>query len=143
MGRFFGSYNRSLDSKGRLLIPVKLLSPGVTSFYVLRGFDGCVAVYEQDEFDKLVASLEAMDYNDERQRAYVRLVSASIVKLPLDSHNRVNLTQPMLREYGIGQEVVLIGVLDHFEIWDSLAYSAYQLANSGSLNNPYGGYHRG
>lgn len=130
MGIFFGTYFRSLDSKGRLLLPSKLLESAESmEFYILRGFDGCLSVYGKKAFEKLLNELQQMDYKDEESRAYIRMVSSSIQPLPLDSHNRVLLGKQTLDEYRIGKDITIIGVLDHFEIWDSLAYSSYQLTH--------------
>lgn len=129
MGIFVGTYYRSLDEKGRLLIPSKLKSEGTTSYFMLKGFEGCIAVYEKDEFERLIASLKALDFKKEENRAYIRLASASINELPLDSHNRVLIGKGILDNYRIGNDVTIIGVLDHFEIWDNVAYAQYQIAN--------------
>ena len=130
MGKFFGTYQRSLDTKGRLLIPSKLLSEGVKSYYILRGFEGCLSVYEEDAFEKLQAKLESMDFMDPESRTFIRLVSSSIQELPLDSHGRVLLGKDTCRDYAIGENVTIIGVLDHFEIWDAMAYARYNLETS-------------
>ena len=130
MGIYFGQYNRSLDEKGRLLIPKKLKGEG-NKYYVLRGFEGCLSIYEEDKFLKLLEKIQNMDYFDEDSRHLIRIMSSSIQELPLDSHGRILLGKDLLDDYRIGREVVLIGVIDHFEIWDSLAYASYQLKYSG------------
>ena len=132
MGKFFGTYSRTLDEKGRLLIPAKLLSKGIQHYYVLRGFEGCLSVYEEDAFEKLEAKLDAMDFMDEESRTFIRLMTSSIQELPVDSHGRVLLGRDTLRDYAISNEVTLIGVLDHFEIWDATAYARYNLEHSGN-----------
>ena len=128
MVKFFGTYKRALDEKGRLLIPSKLFTPGAKSYFILRGFEGCLSVYEKDDFDALMEKLQAKDYFDPASRRAVRLALASVKELPVDIHGRVLLGKDTLRDYGIGHEVTIIGVLDHFEIWDSLAYARYDLA---------------
>ena len=72
--------------------------------------------------------LQAKDYFDPDSRRDVRLALASVKELPVDIHGRVLLGKDTLRDNGIGHEVTIIGVLDHFEIWDSLAYARYDLA---------------
>jgi MraZ protein len=125
MGKFFGTYSRTLDEKKRLQIPTKLVKEMPHSFYVLKGFEGCLAIYEEAEFNALVAKLESLSYLNETARTYVRLSSASVEELDVDSHGRITLSSELAATYKIATEVVLIGALDHFELWDKAAYEAY------------------
>jgi len=130
MGKFFGTYSRTLDDKKRLQIPSKLVKEMPHSFYVLRGFEGCLSIYEEAEFNALMAKLESLSYLSETARNYVRLSSASVEELDVDSHGRITLPKELADGYKIGNDVVLIGVLDHFELWDASAYAAYLQAKS-------------
>jgi MraZ protein len=125
MGKFFGTYSRTLDDKKRLQIPSKLVKEMPHSFYVLRGFEGCLSIYEEAEFNALMAKLESLSYLSETARNYVRLSSASVEELEVDSHGRITLPKELADTYKMGNDVVLIGVLDHFELWDATAYDAY------------------
>jgi len=128
--RYFGKFDRSLDTKGRLQVPPSLLVEGETQIYLLKGFEGCISMYSEESFNKLVDKLEGMDFLDENSRAYIRLVSASIVPMKLDAHGRITLGKAILEDYGISDKVTLIGVLDHFEIWDTDSYARYNVAHS-------------
>ena len=138
MGKiFYGSYLRSLDEKGRLLLPSALLKgEEADRLYVLRGFDGCLSVYLPDEFATLMDELKRMDYRDPGQRAFVRLSLSSIKELKFDSHGRVLLGADTLTEYGLGREILVLGALDHLEFWDKKAYAAYTLHNGASFDAP-------
>lgn len=134
MVNFFGTYSRTLDEKGRLLLPAKLAAGKIKRLYVLKGFEGCLSVYLQDEFEKLMQNLQSLDYGDPEKRAYIRLASASVNELEVDSHGRILLGRSLLKDYGLSNDVTIIGVLDHLEIWDPTAYAKYQLAGSASYD---------
>jgi len=53
---------------------------------------------------------------------FVRYVISGVVECPLDKQGRILLPGTMRTEFGIGSEVVLNGMLDHFEIWDKGAW---------------------
>lgn len=125
MGNFFGTYHRTLDEKKRLQLPSKLVSPLPSRFYVLRGFDGCLAVYEESDFTAQLEKLRSLAYTDPTVRDYVRLASASACQLDVDSHGRISISNDLVVSYHFGNDVTIIGVLDHFEIWDSAAYEKY------------------
>lgn len=135
---YYGTYNRILDTKGRLQIPSRLNKAEEKVFYMLRGFDGCIGIYPEESFIKLIHKLENKDFEDEESRAQIRLTTASINELSVDSHGRIAIPRAVLNDYGIGNEVTIIGVLDHFEIWDSLAFATYSLANSKSRQSMKG-----
>lgn len=120
MGKmYFGTYRRTVDEKGRLQIPPKLLSDkNEKTLYVLKGFEGCLSVYPKDAFDELLAKLHSLSYTDEASRAYIRVASASIVEMNIDAHGRISLGKELLETYRIKGEVTLVGVIDHFEIWE-------------------------
>jgi len=132
VGNYFGTYSRTLDDKGRLQIPSKLVGGKAKRFFILKGFEGCLSVYEEDGFNTLLAKLQSMNFLDEDARNFIRLTSASVQTLDVDSHGRVLLSKQTLDDYRILKDVTLIGVLDHFEIWDSTSYARYQLQNAGN-----------
>ena len=67
-------------------------------------------IFEEKGFDAFLEDLQKRSYLDRDVRAYVREVSASTNILDVDSHGRISL--PTLEG-----EVVVIGVIDHFEIF--------------------------
>lgn len=132
MGKFFGTYNRTLDEKKRLQIPTKLVKDMPQRFYVLRGFDGCLAIYEESDFEAQLTQLESLSYLDPTSRDYVRLSAASAAELEVDSHGRITIGADLIANYHLGNEVVILGALNHFELWDKTAYEAYFAAKAPS-----------
>lgn len=126
---FFGTYSRNLDPKGRLMLPRELGIEGGATLYVMKGFEGCVSIYKEEAFNKMVEKLSTLDYTDPSTRTYVRLASASMKKLPVDKTGRVLLGADLLKDYAIGKEVTLLGVIDHLELWDAGSYASYLLSN--------------
>ena len=122
---FFGTYPRTLDDKGRLQIPSKLVAPMPAVFYVLKGFEGCLSVYEEADFQTLLAKLSSLSYLETDSRHYIRLALSSASRLEVDPHGRIALSKQLADAYAVGQNIVIIGVLDHFEIWDASAYAKY------------------
>lgn len=127
---YYGSYDRILDNKGRLQIPARLNKADEKIFYMLRGFDGCISIYPSKNFEALMEKLSNKDFEDEDSRAQIRIITSSINELNVDSHGRIAIPKAVLNDYRIGSEVKIIGVLDHFEIWDTLAYATYTLQHS-------------
>lgn len=125
---YFGYFEHNLDDKGRLMIPARLRE-GLTAgspLYVLRGFEGCLAIYNESAFNKLYSSLEEYDYNDKNARHYIRALLSSVTQLNVDKLGRIQIPVTILEKYSIKKEAVVIGVGDHFEIWDKKIYLSYE-----------------
>lgn len=132
MGNYFGTFQRTLDEKRRLQIPTKLVKEMPSRFYVLRGFEGCLSLYEEGDFSNLLSSLQKLSYLDAKARSYVRLATSSASELEIDSHGRITISAELANAYKISSEVTIIGVLDHFELWDSAAYRKYLAEHASS-----------
>ena len=46
-----GTYEHSIDAKGRLFIPAKLREELGVTFYLAMGIDTCLAIYPQSTWD--------------------------------------------------------------------------------------------
>lgn len=125
MGRYIGTYNRSLDAKKRLQLPAKLADVMPSKFFMLRGFDGCIAVYEESEYEKLLARIEPMLYEGPSNYKFIRKMMSSVRELEVDSHGRVSLGEEVVAKYNLGTTVMVLGMIDHFEIWDPVKYEEY------------------
>ena len=125
---FFGHYEHSLDEKGRLLLPRKIKEElkDNSSLYVLKGFEGCLSVYSEAEFLKLCEECEKISFNKKNSRDYLRAVLSSVVELNIDKVNRIQLPKDVLTRFHINRNVIIIGVGDHFEIWDNESYLRYE-----------------
>ena len=125
---YFGYYEHTLDDKGRLSLPRRLregLSEG-SLLYILKGFEGCLSVFNELEFQKVCEEANSISFNKKNSRSYLRIMLSSVVELSLDKVNRIQLPTQILNKYQISRNVALIGVGDHFEIWDLESYKTYE-----------------
>ena len=134
--RYYGTYHRNLDSKGRLLIPSKLSEEGIDEVFVVRGHEGCLSIYDPEGFEALMAKYAAMDFEDPAQRLKMRMAFASVHPTKVDAVGRVLLGKQLLEDYGIGEAITLIGVFDHIEVWDEASYARYLLSNGMAFDAP-------
>src|SRR5574344_2567385 len=122
---FFGSYEYSIDEKGRLVIPRKFRGEVGNKLYLLKGFDGCISVYKETDFQKYIDRLEHLEFEREKVRLHQRILLSSVVEIDVDKQGRMLIPTKKLKEYLIGKNVTIIGALDHFEIWDLQAWNKY------------------
>ncbi len=119
---FMGEYSHTIDTKGRLIIPSKLRDELGESFVVTKGFDGCLFVYDMDEWKLLHDRLKTLPLTHKDTRKINRFFLASATNGEIDKQGRV-LIPAVLREFAnITKEVVLLGVGNRIEIWDKDAW---------------------
>ena len=122
---FFGNYSHSLDEKGRLVIPRKMRESLGNKIFIMKGFDGALAIYKEDAYEEVIEELKKYSFNKKENRDYLRLKLASIVDLEVDKMGRVQIPVAILNKYGIQKDVVVLGAGDHIEVWDNTKYDAY------------------
>ena len=122
---FFGTYSHSLDTKNRLVIPRKMRDQFGEKLFIMKGFDGALSIYQEAAFDALVKEFNELPFNKKGSRDYLRIQLASVSELEFDRLGRVVIPASLLSQYGIGKEVLIIGVGDHIELWDENKYREY------------------
>ena len=123
---FFGYFEHNLDAKGRLIIPAKMREETGDKVYILKGFDGALAIYKEEKFLEVMKEGEKLHFNKASSRDYLRAMLSSVCELEIDKIGRVQIPTTLLNRYGIGKELVIIGVGDHIEVWDKSAYQVYE-----------------
>ena len=123
---FLGSYDYSLDDKGRLVIPSKFRNEIGEKLYFMKGYDGCISIYKESDFNNALLKLQNLQFEKEKARLHLRVLLETVVELTLDKSGRIQIPTKTLQKYCIGKAVKIIGLLDHFEIWDSESWEKYR-----------------
>jgi len=118
MAKFSGKEQHAIDSKGRLMIPIKfrrILS--ATSLYMVKMPEGHLDLYEPDDWKTREQKLEALSDDDPQQRAMKTLVYASLDRLTLDRQGRIVIPKPFLEHAGISKEIIVLGAGNKIMLW--------------------------
>ena len=121
---FFGSYDHSIDAKGRIIIPNayrKALGDSFTLTLTLD--DRAIAIYPDAAFEEMVEALYRLNRRKPSvQRQQDHIAKFSYPGLQADNQGRV-LLPAKLRQYVLGdaKDVEISGALDHVRIIDSAA----------------------
>lgn len=137
---FLGEYSFAIDDKGRVSIPSKMrdeLEHEYSGSLILtHGLDGCLALYPEEEWEKVAANLkELVSLADRNGRRLHRVFFRSAIECSLDSHGRVAIP-PAYREYAkIQKEVTIFGSENRIEIWGKEALEIYDSQADQSLED--------
>lgn len=132
---FVGVHERQLDERGRVALPPTFRHPLGDLCYLFSGEDGCVSLRSVEAFKEeatdLISRVKRGEASRDRQRAF----AASASEATIDKQGRVTIS-PELREFaGISPHsaVVVLGDLDHIEIWEPNAYNSHRDSGSDEL----------
>ena len=135
---FRGSSFHNLDVKGRLIIPARfreVLGESTVDGLMVSKMDGALWCYTIEEWHKVEERILNMAVKSERMRRFRRIFIGGAFECMLDKQGRV-LIPPTLRQYAnLDREVVLVGVLDHFEIWAREGYQEQDIQLQNDLKN--------
>jgi MraZ protein len=117
-----GTYQRALDEKQRLAIPKRLRDAlgdaDLKELYVAPEVDHALALFSPLTFERRAQRLEEASSGRAEVRNYLRLYYSQAERVELDGQGRIRLPERLVRFGRLRQEVVLLGVHDHVEIWD-------------------------
>ena len=116
-----GTYEHSIDAKGRLFIPAKLREELGVTFYLAMGVDECLAIYPQETWNRLTEKFASLPMS---QSAAMRPLFANASKCELDSQGRIVIPQKLRKYAGLEKDAVIIGVNDRAEIWSAETWNA-------------------
>ena len=141
MPSFIGTYTYAIDHKGRIAIPPSMRrgdSPRrtLTTFYLNRGFDGCVAVYSPDSWQRMLEKIRKFSPGDPKARAFRRAFLKDAVEVSVDAQGRVTIPPALIALAALGKEAVLHGADTCIEIWDPTRFqekAASAVAAAGSF----------
>jgi MraZ protein len=117
---FRGNSFHTLDEKGRLIIPARfrdiVRAQGGDNLIITRIEKGLMA-YSIQGWNKIEERLLALADSSEHMRRIRRYLVGGACECPCDKQGRVLIPQAQ-RDYAeLNKEIVLVGLLDHFEIW--------------------------
>jgi len=118
----YGSFEHSLDSKGRFVVPAPLRTrfernkdAAVVSCYLER----CLAVWPPEEFSRILAMvLQVQDIGPE-ERHMARALTGYSTKVDIDTQWRITVPS-FWRDYASlepERPLMVVGVLDRVELW--------------------------
>lgn len=128
-------YRHGVDEKRRVQIPAKWRpnEPDVEFTLILwpKAKEGpCLRVLPPREMAELMADIDRMANDDPRKTTLKRFIGSASVQAALDKAGRICLPEEMTAATGIKDQVVLVGLLDRFEIWNPERYEAVKASDA-------------
>ena len=125
---FKGTYRHRIDAKGRLPVPAafrRALGERGASSLVVTLLDQCLAAYPLDEWARLEEQLGALPAFSGPVKALTRLLTSRAADCDFDVQGRILVPSALREQAGLAQDVVVVGVLNRFEVWAPAAWESF------------------
>ena len=125
-----GEYQHVVDGKSRVLISNKLRSQidsdeHGSNFYLVLGANGILCLYPERYFEQIILAGAPAGSAPDEAVAFERMSFALASKVELDSQGRLLLNERLRKRAGLKDRIMLVGVRDHIELWNSENWEQY------------------
>lgn len=122
---FSGSFDHSLDGKGRVIIPASFREALGENFTItINPTKTAVAIYPKEIWDGQLERLSHINPMDRVGLKYERyLMSVSFSGNSMDAQGRVLIPAKLRAKLGLTRDIVFVGLNNYIEIWDAAVYA--------------------
>jgi len=129
-----GEYQHVVDNKSRVLISNKLRNQidadeHGSSFYLILGSNGILCLYPEKYFEQIALAIAPKATPPDETVSFERISFALASKVELDGQGRLLLNESLRKRAGLKDQITLIGVRDHIELWNSESWEQYLADN--------------
>jgi MraZ protein len=125
-----GEFQHVVDGKGRVLVSNKLrgqidVDEHGSNFYLVLGANGVLCLYPEKYFEQIVLAVAPGAAAPDEAVAFERISFALASKIELDGQGRLLLSEKLRKRAGLKDDITLVGVRDHIELWNSGDWEQY------------------
>jgi MraZ protein len=123
--RFRSRSEHTLDAKGRLNIPSRfrdVLQDHNNEQLMVTNWHKCLKAFPVNVWERIETTLLVQGKKQPGMDSFRRYVISGVTECNLDKQGRILLPPTLRTDFDLKKDVVLNGMLDHFEIWDKIAW---------------------
>lgn len=136
MSTFIGNIEVKLDEKGRIFIPAayrKILAEQDSKRLVMRREteNECLVIYPEQVWNQKVNELSSTlnEWDPDDQMLLMQFVSDAEF-LEMDNQGRILLQKRNLQSINATNELLIVGMMNRFAIWDKTTFESKRLEQS-------------
>ena len=134
MINLIGTYECTVDNKGRIMIPA-LLKKQLDGFtkepFILKRsvFQNCLELFPYSEWKLMMDKVNKLNRFVKKNNDFIRMYTAGVKSIDLDSTGRLLVPKDLIAISKLTKNVVLSSSINIIEIWDKDEYEK-------SINDP-------
>ena len=134
MINLIGTYECTVDNKGRIMIPAQLkkqLDGFTTEPFILKRsvFQNCLELFPYSEWKLMMDKVNKLNRFVKKNNDFIRMYTAGVKSIDLDSNGRLLVPKDLIAISKLTKNVVLSSSINIIEIWDKDEYEE-------SINDP-------
>ena len=130
---FSGTSFNSIDSKGRIVLPLKFREELGEVFYITKGFADCLQVLSIQQFEHLREQIRQLPANKALSLQYVIISPATEVSP--NAQGRISIPQTLREWAGLDKDAVVVGMDTRVEIWDKAKFDAFMEIQQANISD--------
>ncbi len=124
---FQGASSLSLDAKGRLSVPTRhrdvLSATAAVQLTITRHLHGCSLIFPRTGWEKFPERIASLPMS---AQWWKRIFLGNAMDVEMDGTGRVLISPELRTAAGISKDTMLLGMGNHFELWDKATYEAQE-----------------
>lgn len=125
MTGYLGSFEHRIDEKDRLSLPAQFRrESGEQPLVLVHPYTESLHLYPHESWLVVQQRLRDTMRQDPDARPYVLGVLGNAVEVSLDKQGRILVPRRLQEAVGIGGPALVLGLIDHVELWDPERYRA-------------------
>ncbi len=124
---FQGASSLSLDAKGRLSVPTRhrdvLGATAAGQLTITKHPHGCLMIFPRPEWEAFRQRIAQLPMS---AQWWKRIFLGNAQDVEMDAQGRVLIAPELRAAAGITKEAMLLGMGNHFELWDAATYAAQE-----------------
>jgi MraZ protein len=112
------TFEHAFDVKGRITVPSEWREPSYEQLlYAFPSKENCVKIYPASWLSRIQAQIDNLKAGDPARIPLGNLAGLG-QQTKWDQQGRIMIKEKLRQGAGLKKEAVLVGRLDHFQIWD-------------------------
>ncbi|MCU4674221.1 division/cell wall cluster transcriptional repressor MraZ [Catenovulum sp. 2E275] len=126
---FRGANAITMDDKGRITIPTRyreLLQEECSGQIVCTKdvSQPCLLMYPLHEWEQIEKKLRNLSDTNPAERRFKRVLLSHVMEGEVDKNGRLLISNTLRKVIGLEKQIMLVGSLNKFEIWDEAVWQA-------------------
>ena len=134
---FRGRFSHTIDPKGRISIPAKFREALEEEYgekrLVVVPNDHCLEAHPFKEWERIEEKVKTLPQMDPDVQKFIRLYISNAQDAALDGQGRIQIPPDYRARAGLIKDVVLVGGVRNFEIWNRERWEEYARTNEPEL----------
>lgn len=132
---FLGQFNLAVDDAGRIAIPKRVIEGSKDGFFWASDIDGCLTLWRPEEVREHLRQMETLLLSvDPYERRLAQTFIAQLDRAEIRVGSRTEVPHPLRRYAQLTNRAVLVGMVDHLELWEPSLWRRVREAGEQALH---------